>query len=175
MVNTLIRRLRRWVGGLRQELAGLVRRYWPWDEDDEEAGPRRFKAPARLGITPAAFEMLFMRLHAEGRFDEMWDMIADDAQQAWGDRDLFIREVPRLDDNTELIDIEVLDVQVLDAWTDRRHDRTYSNVAQMMLRYRMREQWTERTLDRQVHLVPGTGGWRTLFYPVQMKSAATTR
>ena len=94
MVNTLMRRFRRWVGGLRQQLTRLVRRYWPWEEDDVEAGPRRFKAPARVRIAPAAFEMLFMRLHAEGRFDEMWDMIADDAQHAWGGREMFVSRQP---------------------------------------------------------------------------------
>jgi hypothetical protein len=175
MVNTLMRRFRRWLAAARQELTRMFRRYWPWQEDQEDESPRRFKAPSRLGIAPAAFEMLFMRLHAEGRFDEMWDMIADDAQQAWGDRDTFVREVQGLDDGTELLDIEVLNVQVLDMWTDRRHDRTYSNVAQVMLRYRMREQWKDWSLDREVHLVPGTGGWRTLFYPAQMKSGAGSR
>lgn len=175
MVNTLMRRFRRWVGGLRQQLTRLVRRYWPWEEDDVEAGPRRFKAPARVRIAPAAFEMLFMRLHAEGRFDEMWDMIADDAQHAWGGREMFVREVPRLGDDTELLDIQVLNVKVLESWTDPRHDRTYSNVAQMALRYRVREQWKDWTLDRQVHLIPAAGGWRTLFYPSQVKSAAGSR
>ncbi len=151
----------------------MIQRYKPWQDEDD---PRPQIPPrARLGIAPGAFEMLFMRLHAEGRFDEMWDMIAEDAQQAWGGRDMFLREVPRLEDDTELLDIEVLNVQVLDTWTDRRHDRTYSNVAQMVLRYRVREQWKDWTLDREVHLVPGSGGWRTLFYPAPVKSAAGSR
>jgi hypothetical protein len=173
MVNTLIRRFRRWVASVRQQLARLVRRYRPWEVEED---PRHhMPAPARQQIAPGAFEMLFMRLHADGRFDEMWEMIAEDAQEAWGGRDMFIREVPRMDDETELLDIEVLNVQVLDTWTDHRHDRTYSNVAQMKLRYRVREQWKDWTLDRQVHLVPGGGGWRTLFYPAPVKSAAGSR
>jgi hypothetical protein len=28
--------------------------------------------------------MRFMTLHTEGRFDEMWEMLAEDAQRAWG-------------------------------------------------------------------------------------------
>lgn len=134
-----------------------------------------FRPPAPISIAPATFEMRFMKLHAEGRFDEMWEMIAEDAQRAWGGRDMFVRDVPRLGDDTELLDIQVLNVRVLETWTDRRHDRTYSNVAQMVLRYRVREQWKDWTLDRQVHLIPAAGGWRTLFYPAQMKSAAGSR
>lgn len=173
MVNTLMRRLRRWVAAARQELARLIARYRPWEVEED---PRhRFRAPSRLGIAPVAFEMLFMRLHAEQRYDEMWDMIAEDAQMAWGGREPFMRDMPQTHDDLELLDIEVLNVQVLDTWTDRRHERTYSNVAQMMLRYRVREQWRDLTFDRQVHLVPGEGGWRTLFYPAQMKSGAASR
>ncbi len=160
MVNTLMRPFRRWPA-VEAFLTRLVGRY--------------IRAPARRSIAPATFEMLFMKLRAEGRFDEMWDMIADDAQRAWGDREMFIRDVPRLSDDTELIDIEVLDVQVLDTWTDRRHERTYSDVARMALRYHVRKEWKEWTLDREVHLIPAAGGWRTLFYPVQIKSGVGSR
>jgi hypothetical protein len=45
----------------------------------------------------------------------------------------------------------------------------------MVLRYRVREQWKDWTLDRQVHLIPAAGGWRTLFYPTQTKSAVGSR
>ena len=83
--------------------------------------------------------------------------------------------MPRLGDDTEILDVQVVNVKVLESWTDRRHERTYSNVAQMVLRYRVREQWKDWTLDRQVHLIPAAGGWRTLFYPAQMKSGAVSR
>ena len=193
MVNTLMRPLRRWPW-LEAVLTRLIGRFTTWPVDDfgrfvkapvgyglvtaEPALPpmgQPFRPPAPMSIAPATFEMRFMRLHAEGRFDEMWEMIAEDAQRAWGGRDMFVREVPRLGDGTELLDIQVLNVKVLESWTDRRHDRTYSNVAQMVLRYRVREQWKDWTLDRQVHLIPAAGGWRTLFYPAQTKSAAGTR
>lgn len=193
MVNTLMRPLRRWPW-LEAVLTRLIGRFTTWPVDDfgrfvkapvgfglitaEPALPpmgQPFRPPAPMSIAPATFEMRFMRLHAEGRFDEMWEMIAEDAQRAWGGRDMFVREVPRLGDDTELLDIQVLNVRVLETWTDHRHDRTYSNVAQMVLRYRVREQWKDWTLDRQVHLIPAAGGWRTLFYPSQMKSAAGSR
>jgi len=119
--------------------------------------------PAPALIAPATFEMRFM------------EMIAEDAQLAWGGREMFIREIPRLGDDTELLDVQVLNVKVLESWTDIRHERTYSNVAQMVLRYRVREQWKDWTLDRQVHLIPAAGGWRTLYYPAKMKSGAGNR
>jgi hypothetical protein len=169
MVNTLMRPLRRWPA-VHAFLMRLVRRFttWPLADFERSVGP---PAP----IAPAAFEMRFMQLHAEARFDEMWEMIAEDAQRAWGGREMFMRDMSLLGDDTELLDVQVLDVQVLESWTDLRHERTYSNVAQMVLRYRVREQWKDWTLDRQVHLVPAAGGWRTLFYPAKAKSAAPSR
>ena len=193
MVNTLMRPLRRWPA-LEAFLVRLVGRFTTWPVDDFDRFVRApvgigmaaaepvlppvgkpFQPPAPMSIAPATFEMRFMRLHAEGRFDEMWEMIAEDAQRAWGGRDMFIRDMARLGDDTELLDVQVLNIKVLESWTDIRHERTYSNVAQMVLRYRVREQWKDWTLDRQVHLIPAAGGWRTLFYPTQVKSGAGTR
>ena len=193
MVNTLMRPLRRWPA-VEAFLMRLVGRFTTWPVDDfdrfvrapvglgmaaaEPALPpfgEPFRPPAPMSIAPATFEMRFMKLHAEGRFDEMWEMIAEDAQRAWGGREMFIRDMPRLGDDTEILDVQVVNVKVVESWTDRRHERTYSNVAQMVLRYRVREQWKDWTLDRQVHLIPAAGGWRTLFYPAQMKSGAVSR
>jgi hypothetical protein len=167
MVKTLMRPFRRWPA-VQAFLMRLLGRFTTWPEDD-------FDRFAPTPVAPATFEMRFMQLHTEGRFDEMWDMIAEDAQRAWGGREMFIRDMPRLGDDTEVLDVQVLDVKVLESWTDIRHERTYSDVAQMLLRYRVREQWKDWTLDRQVHLIPAAGGWRTLYYPTQMKSSAGSR
>jgi hypothetical protein len=129
------------------------------------------RPPLPTSIAPATFEMRFMRLHAEGRFDEMWEMLAEDAQRAWGGREVFVREMPRLDDDVELLDMQVVSVNVLEDWTDQAHQRMYSNVARMVMRYRVRQQWREWTFDRQVHLVPAAGGWRTLCYPTRARTA----
>jgi hypothetical protein len=169
MVNTLMRPFRRWPA-LEAFLMRLLGRFTTWPVGDFD---RSVEAP--MSIAPAAFEMRFMQLHAEARFDEMWEMIAEDAQRAWGGREMFIRDMPRLGDDTELLDVQVLDVKVLESWTDSRHEHTYTNVAQMVLRYRVREQWKDWTLDRQVHLIPAAGGWRTLFYPTRTKSGAGSR
>ena len=115
--------------------------------------------------------MRFMKLHAEGRFDEMWELLAEDAQRAWGGLQNFIREMPRLDEWLEILDMEVTSTTVLESWTDHLHQRTYNNVARLVMRYRVRQQWKEWTFDRQVHLVPAAGGWRTLCYPTRARMA----
>jgi hypothetical protein len=193
MVNSLLRPLRRWPA-LEAAVTRVAGHFTTWPVDDfgrfvsapvgrrvsasgavlpPEAEPHR--PPAPMATAPATFEMRFMRLHTEGRFDEMWDMIAEDAQREWGGRELFIRDMPRLGDDTELLDVQVLSASVVESWTDQRHGRTYSNVARMVLRYRIRQQWKEWTFDRQVHLIPAAGGWRTLCYPSKTKSPAQTR
>jgi hypothetical protein len=193
MVNRLLRPLRRWPAfeAVLTRLAGRVTT-WPIDEFDRfvrtpfggdlsagaavhppEGNVHRPAPP--MSIAPATFELRFMKLHAEGRFDDMWEMLAEDAQRAWGGREGFIRDMPRMGDDTELLDVQVLNVKVLETWHDVRHDRRYHNVAQVMLRYRVREQWRDWTLDRQVHLIPAAGGWRTLCYPPKVKSTAQTR
>jgi hypothetical protein len=189
MVNRIRHRIRRWpaVESLLTRLSG---QFTTWPADDfgrfvtasigtGMAGPivamppllEPLRPPPPTSTTPATFEMRFMRLHADGRFDEMWEMLAEDAQRAWGGRDVFMRDMPRLDDDVELLDMQVVSVKVLEAWTDQAHQVMYSDVAQMVMRYRVRQQWREWTFDRQVHLVPAAGGWRTLCYPTRAGTA----
>jgi hypothetical protein len=144
----------------RSIVAWLDEHVW---RDDES--PVRVPAPANC-------EMEFMKLHAQGRFEEMWEMLADDAQRAWGGIHNFVREMPRLDEWLEILDMQVASVTLLDTWTDHLHDHTYSNVARLVMRYRVRQQWREWTFDRQVHLVPGGDGWRTLCYPTRAGAVA---
>ena len=108
-----------------------------------------------------------MALHSEGRFEEMWEMLADDAQRAWGGVQNFIREMPRLDEWLEILEMQVANVTVLPTWTDHVHQMTYSNVARLVMRYKVRQNLREWTFDRQVHLVPAGEGWRTLCYPTR--------
>lgn len=187
MVNSLLRPLRRWpaLEAVLSRLAGG----FTTDPDDEfgrfdsasmttaatlPPAARAMGAPLPVSIAPATFEMRFMKLQAEGRFDEMWEMLAEDAQRAWGGRDAFIRGMPRLGDDTELLDMQVITVTVLEGWTDRVHQRSYQNVAQMVMRYRVRQNWREWTFDRQVHLIPAAGGWRTLCYPARSQAGSAT-
>ncbi len=189
MVNRLLRRLRRWTA-VESVLARVAGQFTTWPADDfgrfvsasigtgmagaSAAMPpllEPVRPPPPTSIAPATFEMRFMKLHAEGRFDDMWEMLAEDAQRAWGGRETFMRDMPRLDDDVELLDMQVVSVKVVEGWTDQAHQRTYSNVAQMVMRYRVRQQWREWTFDRQVHLVPAVGGWRTLCYPSRVRTA----
>jgi hypothetical protein len=191
MVNRLLRLLRRWPV-LEAALARLAGRFTTWPSDEfgrfvgapmSGAAPggraalpptsEPMRPPPPVSIAPATFEMRFMKLQAQGRFDEMWEMLAEDAQRAWGGRDAFIKGMPRLNDDMELLDMQVVSVNVLEGWTDRTHQRTYRNVAQMVMRYRVRQQWREWTFDREVHLIPAAGGWRTLCYPAATKAVSS--
>jgi hypothetical protein len=190
MVKRLFSRLRHWaeVGTFRTR----ARQFMAWPVYD---GNRLVHLPVRIGTgggfgaasraaapvvaeTPplaasATCEMLFMKLHVEGRFEEMWDMLAEDAQRAWGGIQDFVREMPRLDEWLEILEMKVADVTLLDSWTDPLHERTYSNVARLVMSYRVRQQWKEWTFDRHVHLVPDARGWRTLCYPTRVRTAAS--
>jgi len=172
MVKSLANFLRRWPP-LEWLLDRIEDQLGVPPEEDFGPGFEPLPSPPSMSMTPATFERKFMKLHAEGRFDEMWDMLAEDAQHAWGGREAFIREMPRMGDETELLDMQVVSVSVVEGWTDQVHRRTYSNVARMIMRYRVRQQWREWTFDRQVHLIPAAGGWRTLCYPARSGAAAT--
>jgi hypothetical protein len=170
MVKSLMHFLRHWRGVL---LVWIAEQFRTRPEADLRLETEAMPPPPEASIAPATFERRFMRLHAQGRFDEMWEMLAEDAQRAWGSRDAFIRDMPRLDGETELLDMQVVSVAVVEGWTDRMHHRTYSNVARMVMRYHVRQQWREWTFDRQVHLIPAAGTWRTLCYPSIAGAAAT--
>src|SRR5258708_32363358 len=195
MVNSLLRPLRRWAA-LEAALSRLAGRFTTWPSDEfgrfisasvttsATGGPaalppaaRPMRPPPPVAIAPATFEIRFMKLQAEGRFDEMWEMLAEDAQRAWGGREAFITGMPRLGDDTELLDMQVITVTVLEGWTDRVHQRSYQNVAQMVMRYRVRQNWRARPFDRPGPLGPPAGARRTLCYPArsQAGSAAGNR
>ncbi len=164
MVNRLLHPIRRWpaLEAVLSRLAGGL-----------PAAAELMPAAPPVSIAPATFEMHFMQLHAEERFDEMWVMLAEDAQRAWGGRGAFIRDMPRLGEDTELLDVQVVSVNVLNGWTDHLHERRYQNVAQMVMRYRIKQQRKESTFDREVHLIPAAGGWRTLCYPTTPKAVSS--
>jgi hypothetical protein len=178
MVKTFLRPLRRW-----PVVESFFQRFVSWPADDfgryvsasvgtgmagaYTSAPPVIESPQPTPATPGNFEMRFMKLHTEGRFEEMWEMLADDAQRAWGGVQNFMREMPRLDEWLEILEMQVANVTLLDTWTDHVHQRTYSNVARLVMRYKVRQNWREWSFDRQVHLVPAAGGWRTLCYPTR--------
>ena len=123
------------------------------------------RPPAPESIAPGAFEMRFAKLQQERRFEEMWAMLAEDAQRSWGGQESFVDRMGRQSGAVELLTAEVGRVDIVPEWTDRHRNRTYHNVARLAVRYRVKHDWREMTVDRQVHLVPAADGWRTLCYP----------
>ena len=183
MVKRFIRRLTGWTGV--ESFRTRARQFMSWPAYDFDRasfgigspyttsiGPVEAVRPA-IPAPPATYEMRFMRLHTEGRFEEMWEMVAEDAQRAWGGLQNFVHEMPRLDEWLEILDMQVANVTMLESWTDNLHERTYNNVARLVMRYRVRQQWKEWTFDRQVHLVPQADGWRTLCYPTRPRTAVS--
>lgn len=129
------------------------------------APPERPPAPA--SIAPGTFELKFTRLHRERRFDSMWDLLAEDAQRSWGGRQRFVERMRRQAAEYELAAAEVGETLIVPEWTDQRRHRTYRNVARLQVMYRFRHGAEELAVQREVHLVPAAGGWRTLFYPAE--------
>jgi hypothetical protein len=179
MVKRFIRRLTQWTGV--EHFRTRARQFMAWPpygmdfvvSSRGSIGLAGSLATSPPPAPPATYEMRFMRLHTEGRFEEMWEMLADDAQLAWGGLQNFVREMPRLDEWLEILDMQVANVTMLDTWTDHLHQRTYDNVARLVMRYRVRQQLKEWTFDRMVHLIPHADGWRTLCYPTRPRSAVS--
>lgn len=100
----------------------------------------------------------------------MWDLLAEDAQRCWGSRESFVERMRRQAGEYEVLEARVDGSRIVPEWTDRRRNRTYRNVARLEVRYRIRHGREEVAMDRQVHLVPAAGGWRTLYYPAESAS-----
>jgi hypothetical protein len=116
-------------------------------------------------LAPAGFERRFARLQREGRYLDMWPMLAEDAQRLWGSPDAFAERMREQAAGVELLDVDVADVDLVPEWIDGRAGRTYRNVARLDVSYRVKNGEREWALKRQVHLVPARDGWRTLWYP----------
>jgi hypothetical protein len=127
--------------------------------------PRTVRMRAQPRLAPHAFEQQFARLQREGRYGDMWPLLAEDAQRLWGTPDSFAGRLRDQAAGVELLDADVRDVDLLSEWTDARAGRTYRNVARLDVRYRVKYGPREWALKRQVHLVPARDGWRALWYP----------
>lgn len=125
------------------------------------------RPPEPTSIAPGTFELRFNELQRQRRFDQMWDLLAEDAQRCWGSRQRFVERMRRQAGDYEVLEAQVDASRIVPEWTDRRRNRTYRNVARLEVRYRIRQGWREVAMRREVHLVPAAGGWRTLFYPAE--------
>ena len=128
--------------------------------------PRLVRPPEPLSIAPGAFEIRFTQLQREGNYEQMWSMLAEDAQRSWGSEESFVRGMSQQAAGAaEVVETEIGTVAIVPEWTDQHRNRTYRNVARLAVRYRLKQEWRELTVYRQVHLVPAADGWRTLCYP----------
>ena len=184
MISSLLARLPDWPL-LERLLARLLGRFTTWPADDFArftrmrighggGAPASGAAPppvdpvrpaAPESMAPTTFELRFAQLQRDGRYDRMWTMLAEDAQREWGGEDRFVQQMQRQTEGAELLGAEVARVEIVPEWTDKRRNRTYRNVARLAVRYRLKLDWRELAVDRQVHLIPAADGWRTLCYP----------
>jgi hypothetical protein len=124
-------------------------------------------------IAPETFELRFARLQACGLYDDMWELLAEDAQRSWGSRALFAQAMRTRGQDLQVLGAEVDEVRIVPEWTDRFRRRTYRNVARLAVRYHVRYEHREWTAESEVHLVPAADGWRTLCYPESLPSRSS--
>src|SRR5260221_7763379 len=115
--------------------------------------PRPIRPPEPASIAPGAFEIRFTRLQREGRYEQMWAMLAEDAQRSWGSEDNFIRGMGLQEEGAaQLLEAEIGSVNIVREWTDSTHNRTYRNVARLADRYRPKPRWRAGAALAHLHL-----------------------
>jgi hypothetical protein len=114
---------------------------------------------------PAECEELFTRLIQAGRFDTAWDLLTPDSQATWQRRDVFKQEMETRQPARDLLGSKVREVRFLPSWTDKATLKTYHQVAELVVDYRIRNASSrEMVVTRDVHLVNVSGGWKSLCY-----------
>lgn len=113
---------------------------------------------------PARCEEDFTRLIRAGDFDRAWDLLTPDSQQSWQRREVFGREMEARAPARTLVGSKVREVRFLPIWTDRESQKTYHQVAELVVDYRIRSKRQETVVTKDVHLVNISGGWKSLCY-----------
>jgi len=116
------------------------------------------------GANPTLCEETFTRLISAGRFDSAWDLLAPDAQASWDDQASFTREMDSRQPGRGLLGSKVREVRMLATWTDDQTQKTYHEVAELVVDYRIRQRAKESVFTQDVHLVNVDGGWKSLCY-----------
>jgi hypothetical protein len=119
---------------------------------------------ARLESDPAGCEELFTRLIRSGSFDSAWDLLTPDSQASWERREVFRHEMAERQPARSLVGSTVREVRFLPSWTDRESRKTYHQVAELVVDYRIRQRSREMVVTKDVHLVNVSGGWKSLCY-----------
>lgn len=121
-------------------------------------------AGAVAGASPTLCEETFTRLISAGRFDAAWDLLTPDSQTSWKDQAGFTREMAARQPGRGLLGSKVREVRMLASWTDDQTKKTYHEVAELVVDYRVRQRTSETVVTQDVHLVNVDGGWKSLCY-----------
>ena len=134
----------------------------------EQAPPITNVAPLELDTSlhgdPAATEEAFSKNISDGHFDVAWDLLAPDSQESWHGREAFAEEMAARQPNKNLLGTRVRQVRLLPIWTDHESRKTYHEVAELVVDYRVRQRQREMLVTRDVHLVNVAGSWKSLCY-----------
>jgi len=117
---------------------------------------------AAVAADPVHCEETFTRLIGAGEFDRAWDLLTPDSQQSWQRREVFEREMETRAPAQVLVGSKVREVRFLPTWTDRETKKTYHQVAELIVDYRIRHKRQETIVTKDVHLVNISGGWKSL-------------
>ncbi|MDQ6747996.1 MAG: hypothetical protein M3010_07840 [Candidatus Dormibacteraeota bacterium] len=121
-------------------------------------------ASAVAGENPTLCEETFTRLISAGRFDSAWSLLAPDSQASWDDKASFTREMAANQPGRGLLGSKVREVRMLASWRDEHTKKTYHEVAELVVDYRIRRRAEETVVTQDVHLVNVNGGWKSLCY-----------
>jgi hypothetical protein len=134
----------------------------------EQAPPITNVAPLELDLSihgdPAATEEAFSKHISDGRYDVAWDLLTPDSQESWQGREAFAEEMEARQPNKNLLGTRVRHVRLLPIWTDLESRKTYHEVAELVVDYRVRQRQREMLVTRDVHLVNVAGSWKSLCY-----------
>jgi hypothetical protein len=119
---------------------------------------------AVAGENPTLCEETFTKLISAGRFDAAWDLLTPDSQASWKNRESFTREMAARQPGRGLLGSKVREVRMLATWTDDETKKTYHEVAELVVDYRVRQRAKETVVTQDVHLVNVNGGWKSLCY-----------
>ena len=114
--------------------------------------------------SPSACEETFTRLVCDGSFDAAWELLTPDSQTSWGYKSAFCEEM-RARQAANIVDSKVREVRLLPSWTDELTRKTYLEVAELLVDYRVQHETREVVVQRSVHVVNVRGGWKSLCYP----------
>ena len=113
---------------------------------------------------PADCEETFTRMVRDGSFDGAWELLTPDSQASWGEKSAFTEQM-RARQSANIVDSKVREVRLLPTWTDELTLKTYRQVAELVVDYRVQHNAREVVVQRNVHVVNVRGGWKSLCYP----------